>query len=53
MMQAEDSALVFRIRSLIPELSRSEAAVAEEADPPEGRESLRLSCTNTAFPVPE
>ena len=28
-MQAEDSALAFRIRSQIPELSRSEAAVAE------------------------
>lgn len=28
-MQTEDSALLFRIRSLIPELTRSEAAVAE------------------------
>ena len=28
-MDREDSALKFKIRSLIPELSRSEAAVAE------------------------
>ena len=28
-MQKEDSALSFRIRSMIPELSKSEAAVAE------------------------